>query len=210
MQRLFKVERVLHVARGVIRGHVERFEVVVVVFDLGSLEHLVAEAREDLDHFIANEAERVPVAELRHTAGQRDVDGICRAARGSELLFELGERGLDLFLQIVGGLAERLLLVGSGGLERLHEGGGPAVAAAEPAGAQRLQRGIRTHLGQFGAEQLPRLVWTDRWVDAHHAAAALAFSASLLNAAGSRAASSARLLRSSSMPACFRPSMNLE
>ena len=74
--RILQVERVLHVPRGMIGGHIERFEVVIVVFDLGAFEHLVAEAREDLDHFIADQAERVTMAKLRRAAGQRDVDRV--------------------------------------------------------------------------------------------------------------------------------------
>ena len=45
--------------------HVERFEVVVVVLDLGPFEDLVAEAREDLLHLLADEAERMAGAEER-------------------------------------------------------------------------------------------------------------------------------------------------
>ena len=165
LNRRLQVQRVLHVARGMIRRHVERFEVVVVVLDLGAFEHLVAEAREDLDHFIANQAERMAMAELRHAAGQRDVDGVGGPARRGERRLALGERGFDFLLELVGALAERFLLLGRRGLERLHEGGGPAVVAADPARAQRLQLRVRTHLGQLGAEQFPRAIWTDGWVD---------------------------------------------
>ena len=45
-----KIQRVLHVARRMLRRHVERFEVVVVVLDFGPFEHLVAEACEDALH----------------------------------------------------------------------------------------------------------------------------------------------------------------
>ena len=47
---LREVERVLHVARGMLGGHVERFEVVVVVFDLWARVHVEARMAEDLDH----------------------------------------------------------------------------------------------------------------------------------------------------------------
>ena len=46
-ERLAQVQRVLHVARGVIRRHVERFEVVIVVLGLGAVEDLVPLPRED-------------------------------------------------------------------------------------------------------------------------------------------------------------------
>ena len=37
-----------------------------------------------------------------------------------------------------------------------------------PAGAQRLKVGVGTHLGQLGAEQFPRAIWTDGWIDGAH------------------------------------------
>ena len=60
-----EIERVLHVARRMVGRHVERFEVVVVVLDLGAFEHLIAETREDLLHLLADEAERMPRSEDR-------------------------------------------------------------------------------------------------------------------------------------------------
>ena len=42
--------------------------------------------------------------------------------------------------------------VGRGGGERFHERRHPAAFAADPSRAQRLQRRIRTDLGQLGAE----------------------------------------------------------
>ena len=92
-----------------LRRHVERFEVVVIVFDLGAFEDLVAEAREDLDHFIADQTERMTMPELRHAAGQRDVDRVGGTPRRRELRLALGDRGFDFFLELVGALAERLL-----------------------------------------------------------------------------------------------------
>ena len=51
-----EVERVLHVARGCSARHVERFEVVVVVFDLRAFEDLEAHAREDGLDALAHDA----------------------------------------------------------------------------------------------------------------------------------------------------------
>ena len=51
-----EVERVLHVARGMLRRHVERFEVVVVVFELGPLDDEEAEAGEDGLDLLAQDA----------------------------------------------------------------------------------------------------------------------------------------------------------
>ena len=73
-----EVQRVLHVARGMLRRHVERFEVVVVVFELGALDDEEAEAGEDRLDALAQDRQRMAVADARTTAGQRDVDGVGR------------------------------------------------------------------------------------------------------------------------------------
>ena len=212
--------------------HVERFEVVVVVLDLGAFEHLVAEAREDLLHLLAHEAERMAVAEQRRAAGQRDVDGAGRTARRRQRGFTLGDRRFDRFFQLVGKPAERALLLGRGLADRLHERGDPAAFAPDPSRAQRLQFGVRTHAGQLLLEDGQRAIGTDAWdrseppsgpqsrvrrstvpwtVDRRPSTAQAAESrpwpcaTTAANASGSRAASSARLLRSSVMPAALRP-----
>jgi hypothetical protein len=135
-----------------LRRHVERFEVVVIVLDLRAFEHLIPEAREDLDHFIADQAERVTMTELRDAAGQRDVDRVGGTAACGQLRVAFGNRAFHFLLEIVGALAERLLQFRRGGLERLHEGGAPAVVAADPPRPQRLQLRVGTHLGQLRAE----------------------------------------------------------
>ena len=43
--------------------HVERFEVVVVVLDFGAFEHLVAHAREDRLDLLADDRQRMAVAD---------------------------------------------------------------------------------------------------------------------------------------------------
>ena len=108
------------------------------------------------------------MTKLRDTAGQRDVDRVGGAPRGGQLRIALGNGGLDVFLQFIGALAEQLLLVGGRGLERLHEGGRPTIVAAQPARAQRLQGRVGTSVGQLGAEEFPRLIWADGWIDGSH------------------------------------------
>ncbi len=51
-----EIERVLHVARGMLGRHVERFEVVIVVFELGAFDDQEAEAREDGFDALAEDA----------------------------------------------------------------------------------------------------------------------------------------------------------
>ena len=54
-----EVEGVLHRARGVVRGNVERLEVVIVVLDLGSLDDVEADAGEERLDPIAGQRERM-------------------------------------------------------------------------------------------------------------------------------------------------------
>ena len=44
-------------------------------------------------------------------------------------------------------------------------------APRDPPRAQRLQVSVRTHLGQLGAEQFPRSIWTDGGLDWCHTVA---------------------------------------
>ena len=121
LHRLREIQRVLHVARRMLGGHVERFEVVVVVLDLGAFEHLIAETREDLLHLFAHEAERMPEPSTMR-AGQRDVDRAGRAAGRGQRRFALGDCGFDRSLQLVGLPADLALLVGRRLSRRVHEG----------------------------------------------------------------------------------------
>ena len=87
-------------------GHVEGFEVVLVVLDLRPFEHLVAEPREDRLDFLAHQAERMAMAERRRPPRQRDVHRPGRPPRGRRAHLALGERLLDARLQRVDQLAE--------------------------------------------------------------------------------------------------------
>src|SRR5262245_54861338 len=74
-QRLPEVQRVLHVARGMLRGHVQRVEAVPLVLGLGAFDDGKSHAREDLLELVADDGERMTVPEARRASGQRDVDG---------------------------------------------------------------------------------------------------------------------------------------
>ena len=63
-----------------LRRHVERLEVVVVVLDLGTFQDLEAEAGEDLLDLLADDGQRMPVSERDLAAGPRDVDAACGQA----------------------------------------------------------------------------------------------------------------------------------
>ena len=76
LDRRRQIQRVLHVARGMLGRHVQRVEAVPLVLDLGTFDDREAHAREDVFHAIAHDGQRMPVAERRAAARQRDVDGV--------------------------------------------------------------------------------------------------------------------------------------
>ena len=63
LDRRGEVQRVLHVARGMLGRHVQRVEAVPLVLDLGTFDDREAHAREDVFHAIAHDGERMAVAE---------------------------------------------------------------------------------------------------------------------------------------------------
>ncbi len=97
-----EVERVVHRARRMVRREIQRFEIVIVVFDLGTFGDIVAEPREDLGHAVERARDRMQPAALGATAGQRDVDALGREALIKRDLLERrlarGDRVGDRFL----------------------------------------------------------------------------------------------------------------
>ena len=70
-----EVERVLHVASGMLGRHVERFEVVIVVFELRAFDDEKSEAREDGFDALTKNGQRMPMAYARAASGERHVHG---------------------------------------------------------------------------------------------------------------------------------------
>ncbi len=109
-------QRVLRVARGMVRPEVQRREVVVVVLDLRSLGHLEPHADEHVDDLVLDEAERMRMAARTAAAGKRDVDPVVREAlgqpRGREPLAGDRHRRLDGLFRLVDERAERRPLRG--------------------------------------------------------------------------------------------------
>ena len=101
-----EIQRVLHVARGMLGRHVERFEVVVVVLELGPLEDEEAHAAEDRFDALAQQRQRMAVAERRGPARQRDVDRVRRRARRLGRREPRVEARFDVLLELVRQLAE--------------------------------------------------------------------------------------------------------
>ena len=156
--RLLEVERVLHVARRVIGGQVQRFEVVVVVLGLGTVEDLVAGRGEvGLDPG-AQIGQRMDVPDDRAPAGERRIEPRRRGSRGRELLGAAVEGALDLGLQLIETGAQLALLVGGDGREPGVEGRDATALAAEIPIAERLEIPGRRDRGELGLERLPEVV----------------------------------------------------
>ena len=105
------VEGVLHAARGMVFGSVERLEVVVVGLNLGTASHRVAHAEEDVRDFVDDAANQMTCAHLLHTARKRDIHRF-----GVHLRHKLGrcklclarlKRRLHSVTHFVGGFAHR-------------------------------------------------------------------------------------------------------
>ena len=86
---VFQPEGVLQVARGVIPRHVERLEVVVLLFHFRPLDHRVAHLAVDADQVVEHAGNGVQPARRQGQARQRHVDGFagkfsveCRALEG--------------------------------------------------------------------------------------------------------------------------------
>jgi hypothetical protein len=105
--RRLQVERVLHVARRVLGRHVERFEVVVVVFELGTFDDEEAEAGEDRLDALAQQAQRMTVADGRRRPGSVTSTAPWADAPRGRCLDALTEDAFDVLLGGVGELPRR-------------------------------------------------------------------------------------------------------
>ena len=133
-----QVERVLHVARRMLLRHVQRFEVVPVVFELRAVDDLVAHAEEDVLDALAHLRQRMPASEHRHAAGQRHVERAWRGLGRRQCRFTRVERGFDLLLQRVGLRAEHPPLVGRRGAHGLEQRRDASLLSAQELIAHRL------------------------------------------------------------------------
>ena len=153
-----EVQRVLHVARRVLGRHVERLEVVEVVFDFGAFEDLVAHAREDVLDLLTDAHQRMHVTERCESAGQRDVDGAGRRPRRLQRVPLLLDRVFDFGLERVDQTAEFAARLMRQRAERLHQAGNRSGLAAEKLVLKRLQRGDGLGRLEAGAEAVPEVV----------------------------------------------------
>src|SRR6266404_1861286 len=207
------MEGVLHVARGMIVGEIERGEVVVVRLDLRALGHREAEPPEDLDDLVEDPHERVhcPGEDRATWQGQIGPLGL----QGLTMLLGLEadqtrrELGLESLLGPVDLLAEARA-VGRGHLAESAQERRQLTRAAEHTHAHLLEG--RRGSGPGDVRQGPIEDVLDPRVPRHDSQPrwAATFSASFAKAGGSETASSARIFRSSMMPAFLSPAMKTE
>ena len=144
-----EIQGVLHIPRRMLGGHVERFEVVVIVLDLGAFEHLIAEACENRLDLLAHDCQRMAMPDQRRTSRQRDVDRAGGRFRGIERGSALAEPLLEFLLELVGGLAEYRFHVGRRRGHRLHQRGDEAVLSSEVFVAEGLKIRFRGNTRRF-------------------------------------------------------------
>ena len=150
-----EIQRVLHVARGMIGRHVERFEVVIVVLELRPLEDEEAHAAEDRFDALAQQRQGMTVAERRGPARQRDVHRVRRRARRLGRRDALVEARFDLLLQLVRQLAEERTRVGGRRPERLEQRGDEPALSREIPIAHGAERGRARGLREIALELRP-------------------------------------------------------
>src|SRR3989442_2665887 len=147
-----EVQRVLHVARGVFRRHVQCVEAVPLVFGFRTFDNGESHAREDLFELVADDGQRMTVTEERHAAGQRDVDRARRDVEELRALLMLRPARFDRLLQLVRIPADVFFLIGRRAGNQLHPRRDDAVLATEIAIADRLRIAGRLGLCELGFE----------------------------------------------------------
>ena len=144
----------MHGARRMVRREVQRLEVVPVVLDLGAIDALVAEPREDRRDALQRPGDRMDAAALAIAAGQRNVDRLGGKPAVELGLFQHGparrQRVDEALLYAVHFGAACLALLGRQGAQGLQRAGDDA-ALAQQAHAQGFKRVQR--LGLFDASQ---------------------------------------------------------
>src|SRR5262249_17627752 len=148
-----EIQRVLHVARGMIRGHVEGLEVVIIVLELWSFDDQEPHAEEDLFDALAQQCERMTAPEQRRTSGQRYVDGVGGGCLTEQFFLRLELRFGALF-ETVERLAKRSTLVRRLSGDSLQLEGDPAVLARQVLVADSTNLGLRVRRAEILLELL--------------------------------------------------------
>jgi hypothetical protein len=146
-----EIQRVLHVACGMLGGHVQGVETVPLVFDFGALDDRESHSREDRLHPVSDECQGMAAAHVRCATRKRDVNRPGRPFGRERACGVLGPSRFDGLLQLIREPADVLLLLGGHGGDQLHPRRRHAVLATEipvahglrlPSGARRRQFGL--------------------------------------------------------------------
>jgi len=201
------VEGRLHVAGGVVLGHVEGFEIVVVQFDLGALGDGEAQRGEDPADLLRHLGDRVQGPSGEPPPGQGHVDPLLHEPsvflRGLNPLEHRVDPLREGLLDLVGQLSHR------GPLLRRHGREAAQDRREHPLATQVLRPDRLDRLVRRGPEKL-LLCFPLKLLQllSHPFFPPAAMPAMSANARGSWTAMSARTLRSRDTPAFLSPSMN--
>ena len=145
-----QIEGILHIAGGVILGHVQAGEVVVVVLDLRGIRHGKAHTGEHVDDLVGDQRQRVQTAHRAGLGRQRDIHRLRSIAGSKFCLLHLFCSSvvicLNLCLEFIDDLAHSGALFRRNGAQVLHQGRDLAVFAEVllPEGGQRFLAGHLT------------------------------------------------------------------
>ena len=207
------VERVLHVAGGMVVGEIEGPEIVVVALDFRTLRHREAQPLEDLDDLVLHLREGMEGAGSGKASRQRQVHALGGERAAALVVLERHhpclERSFELGLDLVGLGPHQRPLRRRQRAQRAEERG-QLPRSPQDTNPERFEVGRGA--GPSDIRQGPITNLLDPRVRRHAQArpAARAVSASFAKAVGSWTASSARIFRSSATPAFLRPFMNTE
>src|SRR5262245_22374359 len=132
-----------------LRRHVERFEVVVVVLELGAVDDEEAEPREDRLDALAQDRQRMAMTDPGRAARERDVDGAGRRPRGARRRKLLLEPRLDLDFELIDELTEAGTFLCRRLAERLQERRDEPAFAREVTIADGADVGLARRAGQL-------------------------------------------------------------
>ena len=124
------VERILHVAGGVVGGDVQRLKTVIIRLHFGAGHDVIAEALEDVANFFHHQSHGMERSLPRQAARQTGVEAGQRGgflSRVERRLLAL-KKGGQAFLDAVGGLSEQRALGGLKLGKASHDAGDAALA----------------------------------------------------------------------------------
>jgi hypothetical protein len=135
-----------------LRRHVERFEVVVIVFELRAFGDVETHPKEDLFDTLAQQRERMPMTDERRAPGKRDVDRVNDRSRERGVGEPRLQRLFDVLLEEIRIASERRPLVWRRGRDVFEECGDQPALAGQIAISQRAQVGLARRRGELTLE----------------------------------------------------------